>query len=160
MPMVIFLANFLLFRIRVTAGADHRLRSDARGRRRHRLERQPRAPDRARAQPRRRADAARRLLLWRLHGGAALQAGPALAIDDHGDGGLGLPDLPALLRLRGGARDSRHLARHHRLAGRGIFTAIFPSLVAQVLFIKGNEIIGSNRAGIFINLVPIFGTLL
>ncbi len=40
------------------------------------------------------------------------------------------------------------------------FTAIFPSLVAQVLFIRGNEIIGSNRAGIFINLVPIFGTLL
>ncbi|SOE16277.1 drug/metabolite transporter (DMT)-like permease [Hoeflea halophila] len=40
------------------------------------------------------------------------------------------------------------------------FTAIFPALVAQVLFIKGNEIIGSNRAGIFINLVPIFGTLL
>ncbi|MEM5495542.1 DMT family transporter [Hoeflea sp. AS16] len=40
------------------------------------------------------------------------------------------------------------------------FTAIFPSLIAQVLFIRGNEIIGSNRAGIFINLVPIFGTLL
>ncbi|AKH99184.1 putative permease, DMT superfamily [Hoeflea sp. IMCC20628] len=40
------------------------------------------------------------------------------------------------------------------------FTAVFPSLVSQVLFIKGNEIIGSNRAGIFINLVPIFGTLL
>ena len=40
------------------------------------------------------------------------------------------------------------------------FTAVFPSLVAQVLYIKGNEIIGSNRAGIFINLVPIFGTLL
>ena len=40
------------------------------------------------------------------------------------------------------------------------FTAVFPSLVAQVMFIKGNEIIGSNRAGIFINLVPIFGTLL
>jgi drug/metabolite transporter (DMT)-like permease len=40
------------------------------------------------------------------------------------------------------------------------FTAIFPSLVAQVLFIRGNEIIGSNRAGIFINLVPIFGTML
>ncbi|MGJ8571139.1 MAG: DMT family transporter [Hoeflea sp.] len=40
------------------------------------------------------------------------------------------------------------------------FTAVFPSLVAQVMFIKGNELIGSNRAGIFINLVPIFGTLL
>ena len=40
------------------------------------------------------------------------------------------------------------------------FTAVFPSLISQVLFIKGNEIIGSNRAGIFINLVPIFGTIL
>lgn len=40
------------------------------------------------------------------------------------------------------------------------FTAVFPSLVSQVMFIKGNEIIGSNRAGIFINLVPIFGTVL
>ena len=41
-----------------------------------------------------------------------------------------------------------------------LFTAVVPSLMAQVLFIKGNEIIGSNRAGIFINLVPIFGTVL
>lgn len=41
-----------------------------------------------------------------------------------------------------------------------LFTALIPSLIAQVLFIKGNEYIGSNRAGLFINLVPIFGTLL
>ncbi|OCW59281.1 DMT family transporter [Hoeflea olei] len=40
------------------------------------------------------------------------------------------------------------------------FTAVFPSLVSQVMFIKGNELIGSNRAGLFINLVPIFGTLM
>jgi Predicted membrane protein len=40
------------------------------------------------------------------------------------------------------------------------YTAIFPSLVSQVLYIKGNEIIGSNRAGLFVNLVPIFGTLM
>lgn len=40
------------------------------------------------------------------------------------------------------------------------YTAIFPSLISQVLYIKGNEIIGSNRAGLFINLVPIFGTLM
>ncbi|WP_244447225.1 DMT family transporter, partial [Hoeflea sp. BAL378] len=40
------------------------------------------------------------------------------------------------------------------------FTAIIPSLVSQVLFIMGNELIGSNRAGVFINLVPIFGTIL
>ncbi|MCY0148199.1 DMT family transporter [Hoeflea sp. G2-23] len=41
-----------------------------------------------------------------------------------------------------------------------VYTAVFPSLISQVLFVRGNEIIGSNRAGIFINLVPIFGTLL
>ena len=40
------------------------------------------------------------------------------------------------------------------------FTAIFPSLLAQVFFIRGVELIGANRAGLFINLVPIFATLL
>lgn len=40
------------------------------------------------------------------------------------------------------------------------YTAIFPSLVAQVYFMRGTELIGSNRAGLFINLVPIFGTLM
>ncbi|CAN7430261.1 DMT family transporter [Neorhizobium sp. LjRoot104] len=40
------------------------------------------------------------------------------------------------------------------------YTAIFASLIAQVLYIKGVEEIGANRAGLFINLVPVFGTLL
>jgi len=40
-----------------------------------------------------------------------------------------------------------------------LYTGLFPSLIAQVLYIRGNELIGSNRAGLFINLVPIFGTL-
>ncbi|WP_173933596.1 DMT family transporter [Chelativorans sp. Marseille-P2723] len=40
------------------------------------------------------------------------------------------------------------------------FSAFFPSLLAQTLFIRGNELIGANRAGLFINLVPVFGTLL
>jgi drug/metabolite transporter (DMT)-like permease len=40
------------------------------------------------------------------------------------------------------------------------YTAIFPSLFAQILFVRGVEIIGANRAGLFINLVPIFGMLL
>lgn len=39
-----------------------------------------------------------------------------------------------------------------------LYAAIFPSIVSQVLFIKGNEMIGGNRAGVFFNLVPIFGT--
>ncbi len=41
-----------------------------------------------------------------------------------------------------------------------LYTAIFPSLVAQIFFILGVERIGPNRAGLFINLIPVFGTLL
>ncbi|EJM99348.1 putative permease [Phyllobacterium sp. YR531] len=41
-----------------------------------------------------------------------------------------------------------------------IYTAVLPSIAAQVLFIKGVEYIGANRAGLFINAVPIFGTFL
>jgi len=41
-----------------------------------------------------------------------------------------------------------------------LYTAIFASLVAQVLYIRGVMEIGANRAGLFINLVPVFGTLL
>ncbi|QFY61000.1 DMT family transporter [Rhizobium grahamii] len=40
------------------------------------------------------------------------------------------------------------------------YTAIFASLLAQVFYIRGVETIGANRAGLFINLVPVFGTLL
>ncbi|MBO9125303.1 MULTISPECIES: DMT family transporter [unclassified Rhizobium] len=40
-----------------------------------------------------------------------------------------------------------------------IYTAIFASLMAQVFYIKGVEWIGANRAALFINLVPVFGTL-
>ncbi|MGN6466410.1 MAG: DMT family transporter [Rhizobiaceae bacterium] len=41
-----------------------------------------------------------------------------------------------------------------------LYVVLFPSTTAQILFIRGNEMIGANRAGLFINLVPIFGTLL
>ena len=41
-----------------------------------------------------------------------------------------------------------------------LFTAIFPSLLSQVFYMRGVELIGANRASLFINLVPIFGTLL
>ena len=40
------------------------------------------------------------------------------------------------------------------------YTAIFPSILSQVFYIRGVGLIGANRAGLFINLVPIFGTLL
>ncbi|MBU1316598.1 MAG: DMT family transporter [Alphaproteobacteria bacterium] len=41
-----------------------------------------------------------------------------------------------------------------------LYTALFASLVSQVLYIKGVEGIGPNRASLFINLIPVFGTLL
>lgn len=40
------------------------------------------------------------------------------------------------------------------------YTVLFPSIAAQIFYIRGVELIGANRAGLFINLVPIFGTLL
>lgn len=42
----------------------------------------------------------------------------------------------------------------------GVYTVLFPSIISQIFYIRGNELIGPNRAGLFINLVPIFGTLL
>lgn len=40
------------------------------------------------------------------------------------------------------------------------YTAIFPSIIGQALFIRGIELIGGNAAGLFVNLVPIFGAIL
>jgi drug/metabolite transporter (DMT)-like permease len=40
------------------------------------------------------------------------------------------------------------------------YVVIFPSILSQIFYIRGVELIGANRAGLFINLVPIFGTLL
>ncbi len=41
-----------------------------------------------------------------------------------------------------------------------IYIGVFPSLLAQVFFMRGVELIGPSRAGLFINLVPVFGTLM
>jgi len=41
-----------------------------------------------------------------------------------------------------------------------LYVGLFPSFVAQVLFMRGVELIGPGRAGLFVNLVPIFGALL
>ncbi|MET3794844.1 DMT family transporter [Aquamicrobium terrae] len=40
------------------------------------------------------------------------------------------------------------------------YIVLFPSLLAQIMYIKGVELIGANRAGLFINLLPIWGALL
>jgi drug/metabolite transporter (DMT)-like permease len=41
-----------------------------------------------------------------------------------------------------------------------LYVGLFPSLIAQLFFMRGVELIGPGRAGIFVNLVPVFGSLL
>ncbi len=41
-----------------------------------------------------------------------------------------------------------------------VLIAIFPSFLAQLAFITGVELIGPGRAGVFVNLVPIFAAIL
>ena len=40
------------------------------------------------------------------------------------------------------------------------FVGLGPSLLAQLFFMRGVELIGPNRAGLLVNLVPIFGAVL
>ncbi len=40
------------------------------------------------------------------------------------------------------------------------YVVIFPSILGQIFFARGVELIGANRAGIFINLVPVYGAIL
>jgi len=40
------------------------------------------------------------------------------------------------------------------------FVAIFPSCLAQLYFMRGVDLIGPGRAGVFINLVPVFAAAL
>ncbi len=41
-----------------------------------------------------------------------------------------------------------------------IYVMIFPSILAQLFYARGVEMIGPNRASIFINLLPVFGTVI
>lgn len=41
-----------------------------------------------------------------------------------------------------------------------LYVALMPSLLSQIFFIRGVELIGPTRAGLFVNLVPVFGALL
>ncbi len=38
-----------------------------------------------------------------------------------------------------------------------VLVTIFPSFLAQIFYIRGVELIGPGRAGIFVNLIPVFG---
>lgn len=39
------------------------------------------------------------------------------------------------------------------------YTVLFPSVISQILYVRGVDLIGSNRASLFVNLIPIFGTI-
>ena len=41
-----------------------------------------------------------------------------------------------------------------------LYIAIFPSCLSQLFFLRGVDMIGPGRAGVFINLVPIFASIL
>jgi drug/metabolite transporter (DMT)-like permease len=41
-----------------------------------------------------------------------------------------------------------------------VYFALFPSLVAYFCWNKGVELIGANRAGLFINLIPVFASFM
>jgi len=65
--------------------------------------------------------------------------------------------LPAyLIELALGYRVSIHLPFILTLS----YVVLFPGLASFIFWIKGISIIGSNRSGIFLHLMPIFSTIL
>jgi drug/metabolite transporter (DMT)-like permease len=36
------------------------------------------------------------------------------------------------------------------------YSAVFPSILSQTFYMRGAELAGANRAGLFVNMVPIF----
>lgn len=41
-----------------------------------------------------------------------------------------------------------------------LYCAIFPSMLAQIFFMRGVELAGANRAGLYVNLVPVFAAFM
>ena len=41
-----------------------------------------------------------------------------------------------------------------------LYVALFPSLISQIFFIRGVELIGPARAGLFVNLIPVLGAIM
>jgi drug/metabolite transporter (DMT)-like permease len=41
-----------------------------------------------------------------------------------------------------------------------LYVTLLPSLLSQIFFMRGVELIGPGRAGLFVNLVPVFGAIL
>jgi drug/metabolite transporter (DMT)-like permease len=100
--------------------------------------------------------------------GAATYAGYTLALRKRPP----LPDMTFFLLMAAGAfLSSLPLVAAEIVMGRSqwptptglavlLYVGLGPSLLAQRCYIRGVELIGPSRAGLFINLVPIFGAFL
>lgn len=40
-----------------------------------------------------------------------------------------------------------------------VYTMVLPSIISQMFYVRGVELIGANRASLFINLIPLFGAI-
>jgi drug/metabolite transporter (DMT)-like permease len=76
--------------------------------------------------------------------GAAMALGSAMMLP------FMLGELAAGARIQGGASSYLGIA----------YTAVFPSLVAYLFFNRGVELIGADRAGQSMHLMPLFGSIL
>lgn len=74
-----------------------------------------------------------------LAGLAALTSIPLLVVEAFTDG-LKMPTLQGVLVAA--------------------YVSVFPSCISQIFFLRGVDVLGPSRAGIFMNLVPIFSALL
>lgn len=41
-----------------------------------------------------------------------------------------------------------------------VYVALGPAFISQIFFMRGVELIGPGRAGVFVNLVPAFGAIM
>ena len=72
-----------------------------------------------------------------------------------GIGALGL--LPLFVWQASG---SMPMALNFNIMASIIYVAVFPSIVAYLCWNHGIAVLGANRAGLFINLIPVFASLL
>ena len=40
------------------------------------------------------------------------------------------------------------------------YAAVFPSILSQTFYMRGVELVGANRAGLYVNMVPVFAAFL
>ena len=158
MPMLVFVANFLVYRVGVAPGQVVGFTLSLLG---VALTAAHGDPTRLAALDLNRGDALM-LVAIVIYAGytVALRARPAIHWQSLMIALCGSAFVVSLPLLLWEGLSGRMIAPDARGWAIAAFTALFPSVVAQAFYIRGIELIGANRAGLFANMVPIFGTLL